>query len=71
MSNYNNDFRAFVAAKMAARRWKVAELARRAGLKYTTVDTMLKTEGEVHYSKAMAIKDALNGRRVNNEADAA
>lgn len=71
MSNYNNDFRATVAAKLAAKGWSVAELARRSGLRYTTVDTILKSESDFHYAKAMAIKDALNGKRVNPEDDAA
>lgn len=71
MSAYNTAFRASVAAKMAEKGWRVADLARRAGLKYTTVDTILKSDGDFHYARAMAINDALKGKRVNPETDGA
>ena len=68
MQHYNEQFRAKVAAKMLKRGWTEAELARRSGVPYSTLNTMLKSEGEIHYSRAMAINDALAGRkRINPE----
>lgn len=69
MRHYNNAFRAAVAAKMVKRGWNAAELSRRTGIPYSTIDTLLKSDGEIFYSRAMAIKDALKIKRVNPEND--
>ena len=67
MSTYNESFRDRIEGKRLKRGWTRVKLAQRAGLPNTTVATILTGDGEFHYSAAMAIEDALRGKRVNNE----
>jgi predicted transcriptional regulator len=69
MRHYNKDFRSTMRAKMDKRQWTVAELSRRTGIPYSTIDTLLKSSGEIHYSRAMAINDALAGKKRVQDTD--
>lgn len=78
--DYNAEFRTAALAKLAKRGWTKAQLAKRAGIPYTSVATLLGSRhrpgvGRFYYDAAMAIQDALNGKRneerVNTETDVA
>lgn len=69
MRHYNELFRAKVSAKMLKRGWTEAELSRRSGIPYSTINTLLKSDGEIHYSRAMAINDALAGKKRVQDTD--
>lgn len=78
--DYNDTFRTTVTARMAKRGWTKAQLAKRAGIPYTSVATLLGSRhrpgvGRFYFDTAMAIQDALRGKRneerANPETDAA
>jgi hypothetical protein len=78
--DYNETFRATVTERMAKMGWSMVKLAKRAGIPYTSVATLLGSKhrpgsGRFYFDTAMAIDDALKGKRnmdrVNPEDDAA
>lgn len=78
--DYNDTFRTFALAKLAKRGWTKAQLAKRAGIPYTSLATLLGSRhrpgvGRFYFDTAMAIQDALSGKRnedrANPETDAA
>ena len=71
MKDYNTELRANLVRRIAKRGWSVNELARRAGLRQSTVNGIVNGDAGATYARAMLLLDTLKGKRINPETDAA